>query len=336
MSRAVAGKGLRLSLRLAPCAHICRYCLISETRKGTSLPWDRFEQLGHRFIEWKADCGREDMSVGFFIGPSYDFDLEILHGLARLRAHRGDVFETLNLGGLRIRRDEALAAWLDERRSAGVTGLHASLAGYGETHDRWNGRAGDFDYQMSILRLGGERGMARVERLFLTRNTLPLFDKLLDILDALPGESRRRAVTLFFFAGLAHRYEDERITEEIRDNLPDRLKRLRGGGRFNDWKSEREWIPIMMETADLPRRLILKLDVNENNIDKLEAMSCEEIFVMQERHYQEEYARIPMLDELCARYGDRENRRVYMMSRDVEGRWLEMHSGATGIRPPID
>ena len=178
--------------------------------------------------------------------------------------------------------------------------------------------------------------MGRVERLFLTRNTLPLFDQLLDILDALPGESRRRAVTLFFFAGLAHRYEDERIDEDIRDELPERLSRLRGSGRFNDWKSEREWIPVMMETADRPRKLILKLDVNETNIDMLEAMSCEEIFLMQERRYQDDYQRIPMLDELRARYGDRDNRRVYMMSRDVEGRWLDLHARATGIKPPID
>jgi hypothetical protein len=41
---------------------------------------------------------------------------------------------------------------------------------------------------------------------------------------------------------------------------------------------------------------------------------------MQERLYQEEYQRISMLDEFCARYGDPGNRRVYMMSRDVEGR----------------
>jgi hypothetical protein len=122
----------------------------------------------------------------------------------------------------------------------------------------------------------------------------------------------------------------------MRDNLPEQLSRLRGSGRFNDWKSEREWIPIMMETADRDRRLILKLDVNETNIDQLDAMSCEEIFLMQERLYQKEYQHIPMLDELCARYGDVENRHVYMMSRDVEGRWLDMHVRPTGIKRPID
>jgi hypothetical protein len=33
MAREIVGKGLRFSLRHAPCAHICRYCLISESKK---------------------------------------------------------------------------------------------------------------------------------------------------------------------------------------------------------------------------------------------------------------------------------------------------------------
>jgi hypothetical protein len=334
MPREIVGKGLRFSLRHAPCAHICRYCLISESRKRSTLPFGRFEQLVHRFHDWKAS-DRGDLDIGVFVGPSFDYDLETLAGVARLRARRGGRFEVLNLGGLRMRRGDALTAWVEERRAAGILGFHASLAGCGSVHDRWNGRAGDFDYQVSILRMGGERGMGRQERLFLTQNTLPLFDQLLDILDGLPGEVLRRSVTPFFYAGLAHRYEGERITEDIRDNLPDRIKALRGR-RFQDWRSEREWIPIMLETADKPRRLILKIDVHEGNIDRLEQQSCEAIFAEREREYRESYQGIPALDELCARYGDPANRRVYMMSRDVEGRWLDRHHRETGTKPPID
>ena len=46
--------------------------------------------------------------------------------------------------------------------------------------------------------------------------------------------------------------------------------------------------------------------------------------------------RTPALDELCSRYGDPTNRKIYMMSRDVEGRWLDLHERATGTKPPID
>ncbi len=335
MPRQIVGKGLRLTLRHAPCAHICRYCLISETRKGSALPFARFEQLVHRFYDWKASVGRDDLGIGIFVGPSFDYDLETLRGVARLRARRGGKFEILNLGGLRIRRGDALVAWLEERQAAGIVGLHTSLAGCDETHDRWNGRRGDFDYQTTILRLGGERGMVRHERLFLTQNTLAQFDRLLDVLDHIPGEVRNRYVTLFFYAGLASRYEDERITEEIRDRLPERIGRLRQG-KFQDWRSEREWIPIMMETADKPRKLVLKLDVHEGNIDQLEKSSCEAIFTERERLYQESYRSIPSLGELCARYGDPTSRKVYMMSRDVEGRWIDRHAHETGGKPPID
>jgi hypothetical protein len=177
--------------------------------------------------------------------------------------------------------------------------------------------------------------MVRQEKLFLTKNTLPLFDRLLDMLDAPPGEVRSRSAGPFFYAGLANRYEGERLTEGDRDNLPDRINRLRSG-KFGDWRSEREWIPAMLETADKPRRLLLKLDVNEANIDYLESASCEEIFAEREREYRESYRGMPALDELCARYGDPTNRRIYLMSRDVEGRWLEMHARDTGDRPPID
>ena len=334
MSREIVGKGLRFSLRHAPCAHICRYCLITESRKRSALPFPRFERLVHRFHDWRQS-ERPDLEIGIIVGPSFDYDLGTLQGIARLRERRGAKFRILNLGGLRIRRGDALSAWLDERRGAGIVGLHTSLAGSGAVHDRWNGRAGDFDFQLSVLRLGGERGMVRQEKLFLTRNTLPHFDRLLDLLDTIPGELRGRSASPFFYAGLATRYEDERLTEDDRDALPARINQLRSG-KFATWLSEREWIPAMRETATRPRRLLLKLDVDESNIDRLEAMSCEDIFTRRELEYQESYRAIPALDELCERYGDLENRRIYMMSRDVEGRWLDLHHRATGAGKPID
>jgi hypothetical protein len=334
MSRDIVGKGLRFSLRHAPCAHICRYCLISESRKRSALPFGRFEQLVHRFHDWRQ-AERPDLEIGVFVGPSFDYDLETLKGVARLRERRGAKFRIVNLGGLRVRRGDELTTWLQERQDAGIVGLHTSLAGFGATHDRWNGRAGDFDYQVTVLRLGGERGMTRQEKLFLTKSTVPLFDRLLDLLDAIPGELRGRSLSQLFYAGLATRYEDERLTEEDRDNLPERINALRSG-KFGTWLSEREWIPIMLETATQPRRLVLKLDVDENNIDQLENTPCEEIFARRELEYRASYSAIPTLAELSERYGDPENRRIYMMSRDVEGRWLDLHQRETGGSKPID
>jgi hypothetical protein len=117
--------------------------------------------------------------------------------------------------------------------------------------------------------------------------------------------------------------------------LPERINELRPP-RFDNWLSEREWIPVMMETASQARKLLLKLDVDETNIDYLENTSCEEIFTTRQREYQDSYRRIPALDKLRARYGDPTNRKIYMMSRDIEGRWMDMYQRETGLKTPID
>ena len=114
MSREIAGKGLRFSLRHAPCAHVCRYCLISETRKGSALPFARFEALVHRFHDWKRAAGHDDLDIGVFVGPSFDYDLDTLAGVARLRARRGGRFEILNLGGADTTSLRDLVQWIGE------------------------------------------------------------------------------------------------------------------------------------------------------------------------------------------------------------------------------
>lgn len=108
----------------------------------------------------------------------------------------------------------------------------------------------------------------------------------------IPGEVRSRLASPFFYAELATRYESERLTEDDRDILPERINELRPA-RFNNWLSEREWMRVMMETAGQPRKLLLKIDVNETNTDYLKNASCEEIFTTRQREYQESYWEYP-------------------------------------------
>jgi hypothetical protein len=143
------GEGLTFSLRHAPCAHICRYCLVSETRKGSKLSFGRFERLVHRFYDWR-DSGETYVNIRTFIGPSLDYDIDTL------------------------------------------------------------------------------------------------------------------------------------------------------------------------------------------KIDRLESQSCEEVFAEQERFCRSGYEQVPSLEELCARYGDPQGRKVYMLPRDLEDKWMDMHARETGIAVPAD
>ena len=177
-----------------------------------------------------------------------------------------------------------------------------------------NGVQTTFDYDLETL-----RGVARLHaRRGAKFQIVNLSTACLTFSMPFRAKISSRTVSPFFYTGLATRYESQRLTEDDRDGLPDWINPLRPKS-FNNWLSEREWIPIMLETADQPRKLLLKLDVDETNIDSLELASCEEIFAERERQYQESYRHIPSLDELCSLYGDPTNRKIYMMSRDVEG-----------------
>jgi hypothetical protein len=97
MPREIVGKGLKFSPRHAPCAHICRYCLISESPKRSALPFSRFEQLVHRFHDWRQSQ-RPDLDIRIFVEPSFDYDIETLKGVARLRERRSAKSQIVNLG----------------------------------------------------------------------------------------------------------------------------------------------------------------------------------------------------------------------------------------------
>ena len=112
MPREIVGKGLRFSLRHGPCAHICRQCLISESRKRSALPFSGFEQLVHRFHDWTQ---REDLEIGIFVGPSFDYDLETLIGRGDLvpqlcDPRRAERRHHAHLGGMAAHRVDQLGA----------------------------------------------------------------------------------------------------------------------------------------------------------------------------------------------------------------------------------
>ena len=41
-------------------------------------------------------------------------------------------------------------------------------------------------------------------------------------------------------------------------------------------------------------------------------------------------------EELAARYGDPDGRKVYLLPRDLEQKWMDMHARETGVRLPPD
>ena len=51
----------------------------------------------HRFHDGRQSQ-RPDLDIRIFVGPSFDYDIETLKGVARLRERRSAKFQIVNLG----------------------------------------------------------------------------------------------------------------------------------------------------------------------------------------------------------------------------------------------
>ena len=133
-----------------------------------------------------------------WIGYTFECDLPTLQETRALAERCGWGFNLILLGGLRDRSESELRQWLIERRDAGFTSVAASFMGCGGLHDRWNGRRGDFERLLKTQCVAVSLGMELEQRIFLTRESLPMLDQLLDTLDELTGKSGCRLSTLLF------------------------------------------------------------------------------------------------------------------------------------------
>jgi hypothetical protein len=170
-------------------------------------------------------------------------------------------------------------------------------------------------------------GMAVLARIFVVKSTLSSLQALNDTLDTLPDHNDNwRYAVPYFYAGWGSRLEEDRIDEKIRDGLPPWLNTLLREARSADGecRSEREWIEVIRYNST-QRKGSLILNVTEDNIERLEKQTCDEIVEDLETRTRRAYSIIPSLPELCDRYGNRNGTKVYGLERCLEMKWLDRH-----------
>jgi hypothetical protein len=319
MSRAIDTIGLGIFGRLNACAHSCRYCNMGKKRLS-NIPRERFAKVVERFIDWR-DAARPGFRVAVASQYSDEEDIEEMKVIKRLRARMGPDYGRMHLGGLKMRPEPETRAWLQQRFEAGSRFANASFAGTYDTHDYWNRRPGDFEHLLRLQRTAAEIGFELGQYIFVARSTLPQLESLLDHLEALPKPATERYALLFGYIGWGREQEDDRILEAHRDALPDRVRRLLGTPLA--WKSEREW--MHSEHGFVAKKIMLRLNVDETNIEYAESARCEDVVADLEARTRGAYELIPAWDELCDRYGDQTNLRLYATREDIERKWLDAY-----------
>ncbi len=322
MGREITVNGIFLHAYATPCFHVCRYCQL-RTPKAIPADFKRYSALIDRFIDWKEATGRHDFTVAEWYGNSHDYDRDVQAGVSRLSARQGDPLRVVLLGGTAHRPMAEMRHWLEDRRAVGIDTVVASFPGRAERHDYWNGKKGNYRFQLDTLHLAAEMGMRLQQRLFLIRDTISGFEALLDDLDAIQTTDFERWSYPLFYSGLARRLEAERLTELELDRLPPRIK-----ATFRDdhgeWRSERRWIDTVREdTASDPEPVPLVMQLDNESLAWAEDQSCDAIVEELTARSRAAYAALPSRRELCERYGDPTNDKVYMFLGQMERVWLD-------------
>jgi hypothetical protein len=332
--------GVVINPLISPCAHTCRYCSIG-ARKYSSISASRLIALYKRFLEWKAKHRNEDYWIGWgFFGPSYNHDVPTLLEYKDFeRQLHGQRWGRIPLGGLDMRPEAEMREWLRERRDLGFEspGVAASMVGHGAIHDKWNGRKGDFQFMMMTQRLAAELGMEVHQGFFVIKDTLPILDEAIEILDAHIGPATQRYARVFLTAGYGASHEDQRITESDLPRIPEWVMELLDHKADPKYKlalrSERQWIAwLKAQKPKEQRQAHLYLNLDDTNIDRIEGMSCDEIIADLEARSREVWSVLPTSAELPEESGDPDSTRIYDGLFDLERVWLDRYIEKHGLK----
>ncbi len=323
MPRKFQTTGIQITAGTAPCAYHCSYCQLAD-RSISKIRIDRYVAVVERFMEFKESKGLADFGVAQWLGNAYSFDTYEFDRISQLSRKLGNTYEWLLLGGVKHKPNAEMKDWLTSRQKMGAKHVIAAFLGHGDTHDKWNRMKGNFEFLMGSQKLAIEAGMGLIQRAFLTNSTLPMLGTLFDMLDELGGEVVERVGYPLFYSGLARKLEHERVTMETLDNQPDRTKAIYRKDK-DKWKSEKDWIEYAKNGTHEYESNYVTLKLDDSNIGTVESMSCEAIIADLTERTIAAYAAVPGREELCEKYGNKTNEKIYMFMWDMECLWVDRY-----------
>lgn len=200
---------------------------------------------------------------------------------------------------------------------AGVTTVDATFYGLREYHDRFAARKGDFDFLLEIIRCAALLGLNTQASFVALEDNKQQLPGLLDLLASLGCTSVHGFIQ--DFRGNGAKLDGKRLTKESYDALPLMVKEKISVSRH---KTEAQWLSGSSFSAPENRRLVLAL--RPDNIDMLEAMSCDQIIDYLLELDDNYHRLLPDISVLAKQYGDNCGTKLYRQ-RDLWWKWSKAY-----------
>ena len=299
----------------APCACRCAHCLTSAGEwQTTKVPYARARRIADRFSVWARET-QNGVAILHNVWPSCEVDTEVLRDVFRFSREQGEPLDVM-LNGLRLRTRDQFQTFIAPLVADGLQSASLSFYGLRESHDRFAGRRGDFDYLQMMDAVVAELGLLRHHHILATKPTLHELPELLAILNATAGRVSSYA-SIYDYSGRATTREDWLESSDL-ERLPEELRSTINTERH---KAEAAWVEQILR-GDIPakRKLLYVLHVREESVDRLEQEPCEEILERLRQRDEAARAARPSLPAVAKRYGDRSSQRIYNLC-GLERKW---------------
>ena len=286
-----------------PCGCRCRYCLLSWDGRPVGTTWERGTAYAERFRDW-ALARRPALRVSYTFGYSMEHP-DLKAALRTLRRFGSPQAEFLQCDGLRLRDARETRALAELLAGEGVKKLNFTVYGLPAYHDRFAGRAGDFDNLLRLMTAAGEAGLGISAGIPLTLENVGQIGELLALL-----RERADPQSIFLFVpheeGRGVLLDKLRITRRALDTLPPEALALLNRRLY---RPEGEWIRTGDFVPETKRTLLISL--RADTIDRCEGMEPAALIRELEALDDAYYAAYPSLEELADRYGDPDGQGLY-------------------------
>ena len=322
--------GIVLMRYSVPCSNFCKFCSVG-FKRFDDVPLDTIATIARRFLEWKSD---DPEKPGIFCTTQYThayMTYEQLMTLKNVSSPGKYKPLPLQLNGCRFMPEDELCAMFERHGRTGCNNYCFTICGDRKVHTYWVGRAGEYDALLRMARVAAKQGWHREEKLFLSKSSIPCLKGVMDELDMLPGERNRR-IFPFMYIGNARNLEHERITYDDLSDVPKEayaymdleFGRDGHGLSLKEYLSEQEWTQWFMrdyeEPVELEQCLVIRLDAE--SIPRLLTENCGKLYHEYLNRSLEIYEKLPLMDELCFKYGEPENQRLYTR-QELERKWVQ-------------
>lgn len=306
-----------------PCHCGCKHCLLDSRHCATGVAYERGKAFAARFYEWMKR-ERTDLGGMYYVGYCNEFP-QLCDHVAFVKTIMPD-FDFLQFNGMAFREEQALHRLLESVRGSGIRLVDLTFYGTEACHDRFAGRAGDFQYLLTILRICEKIRLDVVISVALTMENRDQMEELFEIL----SHYRHRQCTVFLphAKGRGEAMSELRLTKEAYDSLPEIV---RTNFMRIPHRTEAEW--IARGVFPKAQRRALTLALMPENIDLLEQMEPAQIIRELEAMEDSYYGAIPTMTELARMYGRPDSSQLFRL-RDLYLQWQKRYLNENPISVP--